>query len=328
MSPMKSETRDVRSTNPGGPGEPLVFRPVAAGGSFVYQLPDGRRVARDVMERLADAGMLRRMFSERVNVCPKCGSGSVLFREVCPQCQGAGIAQPEVIHHFPCAGVYRADLFGDPESLVCPKCRKQLRHVGVDHEYMEAEFICETCGRASSVVPTYGRCLECGEQFPAEESGADDWYDYTPTDQWDPSILGEAATAAESQPLPNVLIVDDVEDNLDLLEDILEDQSVHLIRATSGLEALSAAERESFELVILDVNMPEMDGFEVARRMRAMKQCATVPIIFLTAYRTNNNDLVTGLQAGANDYVNKPVDKDDLVARVEAMLRRGDASRR
>jgi len=306
----------------------LIFRPVAVGGSFMYQLPDGRRLARDVMERLSDAGMLQRMFSERVNVCPKCGSGSVLYREVCPHCHGAAVAQPEVIHHFPCAGVFRTELFGEGESKVCPKCRKPLRHVGVDHEYIEAEFICETCGRASSVIPTYGRCLECGEQFAAEESGVDDWYDYIPTDQWDDAVLGAGSPVEDGRNLPTVLIVDDVQDNLDLLEDILEGRSIRVISALNGPEALSAAARESLDLAILDVNMPDMDGFEVARRMRAMHQCASVPIIFLTAYRTTDNDLVTGLGAGANDYVTKPFDKTDLLSRVEAMLRRGDASRR
>ena len=122
--------------------------------------------------------------------------------------------------------------------------------------------------------------------------------------------------------------IDDTEDNLDLLEDVLGQCSVRTIRATSGHKALSIAERELLNLIILDVNMPEMDGFEVARRMRTLKPCATIPIIFLTAYRTTDNDLITGLGAGANDYVTKPFDKSDLLSRVETMLRRGDAAHR
>lgn len=325
---MSSESEKTATAADAPPDDALIFRPVPAAGGFVYQLPDGRRLARDVMERLADTGMLRRIFAERVNVCSKCDSGSVLFREVCPHCQGPGVEQPEVIHHFPCAGVFRAELFGDAESLVCPKCRKTLRHVGVDHEYMEAEFVCASCGRASSVVPTYGRCLDCGERFPAEEAGVDDWYEYVPTDKWDNAILGEGSPAVPSCPLPTVLIVDDVEDNLDLLEDILESQSVKLIRASGGAEALEAAGHTALDLIILDVNMPGMDGFEVARRMREMEQCVRVPILFLTAHRTSDNDLVTGLGAGANDYVTKPFDTKDLLSRVDVMLRRGDAAQR
>lgn len=306
----------------------LAFRPVAVAGGFVYELPDGRRLARDVMERLAAVGMVRRVFSERLNVCPKCGSSNVLFREVCPHCQGSGIDQPEVIHHFRCAGVFRAESFGEPESLTCPKCRHQLRHVGVDHEYMQAEFVCASCGRASSVVPTAGRCMECDERFAAENAGVDDWYDYFPTEKWDDAVLGVGGADASDDTLPAVLIVDDLEDNLDLLEDLLEDHSVQLIRAMSGPEAIAVAEKQKLDLVILDVNMPGMDGFEAAGRLRKTPYGATVPIIFLTAYRTSDQDLVQGLGAGANDYVTKPFAHDDLLARVETMLRRGSRSHR
>jgi len=308
--------------------QPLVFRPVAAGGGLVYALPDGRRLARNVMEQLADAGMLRRVFSERINVCPTCNSSNVLFREVCPHCQGPGIDQPEVIHHFPCAGVFRAELFGVGENLVCPKCHKALRHVGVDHEYGTAEFVCQSCGRASSVVPTYGRCLDCSAQFPSEQAGSDDWFDYVPTEHWDDAALGASAADNPAVAQPVVLIVDDVEDNLNLLQDILADRNVRTLRAADGPAALQIAEAEPLDLVILDVSMPVMDGFEVARRMRAMKNCATVPIIFLTAFHTTATDVVSGLGAGANDYATKPFDEKDLMARVEAMLRRGNASRR
>jgi len=306
----------------------LAFKPVAVGGGFIYQLPDGRRLARDVMERLADLGMVRKVFCERVNVCPKCGSGNVLFREGCPHCQGAGIDQPEVIHHFRCAGVFRLKLYGDPESLICPKCRHQLHHVGVDHEYMQAEFVCGSCGRAASVVPTAGRCLECDEHFAAEDSGVDDWFDYFPTDKWDDAVLGQGVSGGGGEALPKVLIVDDLEDNLDLLEDLLEERSAKLLRAASGLEALSIAQTQALDLVILDVNMPGMDGFEVAERLRKTATGANVPIIFLTAFRTSDHDLLRGLSAGANDYVNKPVDTKDLLSRVETLLRRGRSSQR
>lgn len=272
--------------------------------------------------------MVRRVFSERVNVCPTCGSGNVLFREVCPHCQGAGIDQPEVLHHFRCAGVFRAELFGDPENPVCPKCRHGLRHVGVDYEHLQAEFVCSSCGRASSVVPTAGRCMECDDRFTAEASGVDDWYDYYPTDKWDANILGDDLEDNKNDALPTVLIVDDTEDNLELLEDLLDDRSVQLVRAMSGPAAIAVAEKRKLDLIILDVNMPEMDGFEAARRLRKTQFGASVPIIVLTAYRTSDLDLVQGLGAGANDYVTKPFARDDLLARVETMLRRGGRTHR
>lgn len=265
MNPAIQDTETGPADNTGVPDVRLVFKPVAAGGGFVYQLPDGRRLARDVMERLADLGMVRKVFSERVNVCPKCGSGNVLFREVCPPCQGAGIDQPQVIHHFRCAGVFRAESFGDSQNMLCPKCRHQLRHVGVDHEFMQAEFVCGGCGRASSVAPTAGRCLQCDEHFPAEDAGVDDWYDYFPTEKWDDTLLGHGPAGGGDDALPFILIVDDVEDNLDLLEDLLEDQSVKLLRAMNGPDAISIVEKQELDLIILDVNMPEMDGIRSGR---------------------------------------------------------------
>jgi len=328
MEPTPISVVNNETARTGMSGAELAFRPVAIGGGFVYELPDGRRVARDVMERLAKLGMVRSVFAERVNVCPKCGSGNILFREVCPHCQGAGIDQPEVIHHFRCAGVFRAELFGEGENRVCPKCRHSLRHVGVDHEYMHAEFLCAGCGRASSSVPTAGRCMECNEHFAAENSGTDDWYDYFPTDKWDDAVLGGCATVVPGDAGPTILIVDDMEDNLDLLEDILDDSTVRLLRAMSGPEAINIAESNALDLVILDVNMPEMDGFETSERLRKTRFGSEVPIIFLTAYRTSDSDLVQGLGAGANDYVNKPVDTKDLLSRVETMLRRGSSSQR
>lgn len=325
---MSTDTVNTEGASTTSPETDLVFRPVAVGGGFMYELPDGRRVPRDIMERLAAMDMVRRVFSERVNVCPTCGSGNVLFREVCPHCQGAGIDQPDVIHHFRCAGVFRAELYGDQENPVCPKCRHTLRHVGVDYEHLQAEFACASCGRASSVVPTAGRCMECDERFTAEEAGVDDWFDYFPTDKWDANILGHDLEDNKNDALPTVLIVDDTEDNLELLEVLLDDRSVQLVRAMSGPAAIAVAEKHKLDLIILDVNMPEMDGFETARRLRKTQFGASVPIIFLTAYRTSDLDLVQGLGAGANDYVAKPFARDDLLARVETMLRRGGRTHR
>ena len=170
--------------------------------------------------------------------------------------------------------------------------------------------------------------MECDERFAAEDSGVDDWYDYFPTEKWDDAVLGAGVANTKDNVLPTVLIVDDLQDNLDLLEDLLEDHSVQLIRAMSGAEAIAVAERQKLDLVILDVNMPGMDGFEVAGRLRKTPNGAAVPIIFLTAYRTSDDDLVKGLGAGANDYVTKPFAHDDLLARVETMLRRGSRSHR
>ena len=90
------------------------------------------------------------------------------------------LERPELIHHFLCAGVFRASEYGDPDDLHCPKCRRRLTHVGVDHEYVRGEFECRRCRHVSAWAPAGGRCLQCGSQFQAEQARLEEWYIYVP----------------------------------------------------------------------------------------------------------------------------------------------------
>jgi two-component system OmpR family response regulator len=102
----------------------------------------------------------------------------------------------------------------------------------------------------------------------------------------------------------------------------LEYQGFAVERAATGREALDALERRAPDLLILDVMMPELDGFEVARRLRLDEGAATrVPIIFLTA-KDATQDKVQGLRLGSDDYVTKPFSVEELIERVKAVLRR------
>lgn len=89
----------------------------------------------------------------------------------------------------------------------------------------------------------------------------------------------------------------------------------------NGLEAIEAARREKPDLIILDIMLPEVDGLEVAKQLKAADETAQVPIIFLTA-KSSDDDQITGLDLGADDYVTKPFSVKVLLARVEAALRR------
>jgi DNA-binding response OmpR family regulator len=115
-----------------------------------------------------------------------------------------------------------------------------------------------------------------------------------------------------------ILAVDDDADLLDVVSYVLRRQQLDVVTATDGLQALEVFEREAPDLVILDVNMPGLDGFEVARRIRAR---STVPIIMLTV-RNEDADVVGALRLGADEYVTKPFSTSQLVARVQALLRR------
>ncbi len=115
-----------------------------------------------------------------------------------------------------------------------------------------------------------------------------------------------------------ILIVDDEVSILKFLRSNLEDKGYAVISASNGEEALHAIERELPDLIVLDVMMPKMDGFEVCRRLR---EWSHIPIIMLSA-RGDEKDKVKCLDLGADDYIVKPFGASELMARVSAVLRR------
>lgn len=117
---------------------------------------------------------------------------------------------------------------------------------------------------------------------------------------------------------PTVLVVDDEPRILRFVRAELESAGFRVVTASEGNSALEAVETEVPDLVVLDVIMPGMDGFEVLRRLRGRR---AVPVILLTA-RGNDADKVRGLDLGADDYLTKPFSPDELSARIRAVLRR------
>jgi two-component system alkaline phosphatase synthesis response regulator PhoP len=117
-----------------------------------------------------------------------------------------------------------------------------------------------------------------------------------------------------------VLVVDDEEDIVALLRYNLEKEGYHVVSAHDGAEALAAVE-SPVDLVVLDVMMPGVDGYEVCRRIRAMPRHLSTPIMFLTA-RAGEIDQVLGLELGADDFIQKPISPRVFVARVRSILRR------
>ncbi len=124
-----------------------------------------------------------------------------------------------------------------------------------------------------------------------------------------------------SDKMPTILAVDDLQDNLDLIRQIFEDEPYEIITADDAETALALVEHQRPGLAILDVQMPGTDGFELCRRLREEFANNPVPIIFLTAVCTSTENTVHGLNIGACDYLSKPIDADELRARVRAVLR-------
>lgn len=118
--------------------------------------------------------------------------------------------------------------------------------------------------------------------------------------------------------MPKVLIVDDEIDIADLISDVLIDEGFETVIKNNGEDALKAASEDVFDLIILDIMMPKMNGTEVCANIRDKVEC---PIIFVTA-KTHLVDKLVGFEIGADDYITKPFTIEELIARVKAHIRR------
>ena len=121
-----------------------------------------------------------------------------------------------------------------------------------------------------------------------------------------------------------MLIVEDEPETASLLETYFRAQGYHVFTAASGEEALSMAQAHSIDLIVLDIRLPDIDGFEVFRQLRAHRRTREIPVIFLTERRERESRL-TGLEMGAHDYIPKPFSLQELRARVQNILRRSRA---
>jgi signal transduction histidine kinase len=125
-------------------------------------------------------------------------------------------------------------------------------------------------------------------------------------------------TAPIRQPV-RILIVDDVESNLVALEALLASPSVDVVRARSGQEAVRALRKEEFAVILLDVRMPGMDGFETAAAIRTSDGARSIPIIFVTAHGSTQDQLAKAYALGASDFIQKPIDPEQLRAKVRVL---------
>jgi sensor histidine kinase YesM len=134
----------------------------------------------------------------------------------------------------------------------------------------------------------------------------------------------EVAGGLETAGMPRVLVVDDDSLNLTIVQRILKAAGFEVTTCTSGLEALEVLNKGKWDLVLTDIMMPKMSGYELTKKIRERYTMAELPIMMLTA-RSQMEDIQTGFSYGANDYIIKPVDKAELVVRVKALTDLGKA---
>ncbi|MEW6196498.1 MAG: response regulator transcription factor [Bacteroidota bacterium] len=121
-----------------------------------------------------------------------------------------------------------------------------------------------------------------------------------------------------------ILLVDDEKDIVEFLQYNLKQEGFHVITANDGMEAIEKVSKKP-DLIILDVLMPKMDGYEVCRRIRTMNEFKNIPIIFLTA-KSSELDEIHGLNLGADDFIQKPISPKKLIARVKSNLRKHEST--
>ena len=118
---------------------------------------------------------------------------------------------------------------------------------------------------------------------------------------------------------PVVLVVDDQPLNIELLEAHLLPQGYDVLKAEGGGAALKTIAENTVDLVLLDVMMPKIDGFEVCRRIKADERLQNIPVVMITALSAKE-DRIKGIEAGAEDFISKPIDKGEVLARVRMLL--------
>lgn len=140
-------------------------------GEIAFQLLDG----------LADEGFLDRQLINRIHVCPTCSHHNLNFRETCPKCNSIDIQLEPLIHHFPCAYVGAVSDFQDGIHLICPKCDKTLRHIGLDYEKPADSMKCNQCAFLFTETSVQVQCLHCDWLGNTQEVRNRKIYDYATT---------------------------------------------------------------------------------------------------------------------------------------------------
>lgn len=130
------------------------------------------------LDSLAEEGAFRRTFFDRIHLCPSCGSSRLNVREGCAVCASANLVEESTIHHFRCAHQALEGEFRQGDELICPKCRRGLRHIGVDYDKPSTAVVCRACGHIDSEPVIAFVCIDCSAHNKADRVITRDWHSY------------------------------------------------------------------------------------------------------------------------------------------------------
>jgi hypothetical protein len=148
-----------------------------------YRLLGRISATRQRLEALADLDLLRRQFFTRTHTCALCKSARLHAYEACPSCGSGNLVDEPIVHHYRCGSQAPESRFADGRLLVCPKCRRELRHFGVDYGKPGIAVVCRGCGAVEDEPVANFACLDCAAVTPSADSSPTDWYHYDLTEE-------------------------------------------------------------------------------------------------------------------------------------------------
>ncbi len=163
-------------------------------GVMGYELLTGLDEPRTLLEQLADIGLFKRRYHERLHACGHCGGCRVFAREVCSRCSSSDLAEHELLHHYTCGLQAPEPVFKRGEGYECPKCRKPFRHYGVDYDKPGQVISCSACDATISDPDVFFVCADCGGETDSEQAQVVRFYHY--------QLTAQGVSAAEAGVLP------------------------------------------------------------------------------------------------------------------------------
>jgi diguanylate cyclase (GGDEF)-like protein len=142
----------------------------------IFECKPGEETA--ALEHLAEGGYLTRQFFDTIHLCAFCSHWALNFRELCPQCKSSNLKTVDLIHHYRCSYVGPCGEFRKGVRMECPKCKRDLRHIGIDYEQPASNYQCGSCAHVFTDARVSCRCLSCGQLFGVERATVRTLYAY------------------------------------------------------------------------------------------------------------------------------------------------------